>query len=361
MNNRETRIIKTFENHGARLVDAHGALTGTKEVVPSDTVIMFLSEPGYCILLRTARKVSADFFENKEGLVRFFKSGGNRRNYKHVSDILKRTHFPGQEYLDTDLTFEDPVSKSLGYVKKLPLSRQQIIYNHLFDREQTPTFAETAGPFVHGKRLKLSKIIKDGGPGVYIVSSCRVSPYLLKLPPSKLPTNVPHPEYWPYINPIPKQKHGKIAKLIKSIPKSAPKAGVKRILKMSHPESRNYKITAEMGALKKYYTPRSLNNKIKNVLAHMTRENPVNIRDTLKVSNNTSLYPSSFNSTKKYIAPLPANTNPRLFQFTLGILSNKSKVGLVFKKLSLREKIEFATYPSRRGLIIYNFLKRIQF
>jgi hypothetical protein len=361
MNNRESRILKTYEEHGAKLVEAHGVLTGTKAVVPPNTVLMFLSEPGYCMLIRAGRRVASNFFENKEGLVQFFKSGGNRKNYKHVSDILKRTHFPGQEYLDTDLEFKDPVSKSLGYIKKLPLTRKQIIYDHLYNKEQTPTFAETTGPLVHGQRFKLSTILKRGGPGVYIISSCRVSPYQLKLPQNKLPVNVPHPSSWPYASPIPRPRRGKIANLIKSIPKSSPKSGTKSVLKMKHPESRNYGILTEMGALKKYYTPRSLNDKIKNVLNHMTREHPVNIRDTLKTSSNNTLHAATFTNTRKYIAPLPANTDPRLFQFTLGILSNKSKVGIVFKKLSLREKAEFATYPSRRGHIIYKFLKKINF
>ena len=357
MNNRESRILKTYEEHGARLVEAHGVLVGTKKVVPPDTVIMFLAEPGYCMLIKSSRRVSSNFFENKEGLIKFFKSGGNRRNYKHVSDILKRTHFPGQEYLDTDLEFKDPTTKSIGYIRKLPLTRRQIIYNHLFNKEQPPTFAETVGPNVHGQRLKLSSVLKRGGPGVYIVSSCRVSPHLLK---KTLPMNVPHPNFWPYVQPVPRPRHGKIANLIKSVPKSSPKPGVKPVLRLKHPVGRNYGILSEMSSLRKYAQPRSLNNKIQNVLAHMSRENPVSIRDSIRTSNNT-MYPASFNTTKKYLAPLPANTDPRLFQFTLGILSNKSKVGFVFKKLSLREKVEFATYPSRRGLVIYKFLKRIKF
>jgi hypothetical protein len=361
MNNRESRILKTYEEHGARLVDAHGVLTGTKAVVPPDTVLMFLSEPGYCMLIRAGRRVASNFFENKEGLIQFFKSGGNRKNYKHVSDILKRTHFPGQEYLDTYLEFKDPVSKRLGFIKKLPLTRREIIYNHLYNKEQTPTYAETVGPSVYGQRLKLSTILKRRGPGVYIISSCRVSPYQLKLPQNKLPVNVPHPSSWPYTQPVPRPRRGKIATLIRSIPKSSPRPDVKKILKLKHPASRNYGILSEMSALKKYYTPRPIDNKIKNVLNHMTRENPVNIRDTLKIASNNTINPANFNKTKKYIAPLPANTDPKLFQFTLGILSNKSKIGLVFKKFTLREKAEFAAYPSRRGHIIYKFLKRINF
>jgi hypothetical protein len=94
------------------------------------------------MLIRAARRVSSDFFENKEGLIKFFKSGDNRRNYKHVSDILKRTHFTGQEYLDLDLEFKDPRVKGLGFIKKLPLTRQQLIYDHLHNKDQTPTYAE---------------------------------------------------------------------------------------------------------------------------------------------------------------------------------------------------------------------------
>lgn len=352
MNNREAKIIRTYEEHGAKLVSAHGVLTGTKAIVPEDTVVMFLSEPGYCMLVSAGASVSSTFFESRTGLLQFFSSGGRYKNYKHVSDILKRTHFEGQEYLDMHLEFKDPNVKSFGFIRKLPLTRREIIMNNLKRKEQVPTFAETTGTLVHGSTLKLSTVLKRSGPGVYIVSACRVSPYKSK----NVPVNVPHPNYWPYIKPVPRPRSGTIANLIKSVPKSLPKSGVKRILKIKRPNGRNYKIISEMSALKKYSNPKSLENKIRNVANHMYRNHPVNIRN-MRASNNANLNPVHFQEVKKYIAPLPANVDPRIFQFTLGVLRNKSKVGLVFKKLPWRKKAEFVAYPSRRGYIIYKLLE----
>ena len=352
-NAREAKILETYAAHGAKLVDAHGVLTGTKARVPADTVVMFLTEPGYCILMFATRKVSTNFFESRRGLENFFRSGGNRRNYKHVSDILKRTHFAGQEYLDMFLEFKDPEAKAMGFIRKLPLTRRNLIANFQQPKAQMPTFAETTGPLVHGSTLKLSTVLKRGGPGVYVISACRVSPHAR----GNLPRNTPHPSKYPWIKPVARPKSGTIASLIKSIPKSSAKPGVKKMLYLTRTENRNYKILKEMASLKKYAQPRSTNNKIRNVLNHMTRENPVNLRN-MRASNNATLHPANFNRTRRYMGPLPANTEPRLFQFTLGVLSNKSKAGYVFKKLPWREKAEFVAYPSRRGFIIYRFLKR---
>ena len=348
MNTREETIFKTFQEHGARLVDAHGVLTGTKARVPPDTVIMFLTEPGYCILTRAVRRVSSNFFETKRGLEDFFRSGGDRRNYKHVSDILKRTHFAGQEYLDMFLDFKDPTNKTIGFIKKLPLTRRQLIYDHLHNKGSEPTYAETVGPSVQGQMLKLSTILKRRGPGVYVITSCRVSPHVKR----NLPMNTPHSSSWPFVKPVSRPRSGVISKLIKSIPKSLPKPGVSRILRLKHPEDRNYRVLSEMGSLKKY----ALNNRIRNALIHMSRENPVNLKDLATVSKNATIYPASFNNVKKYIAHLPATTNLKNFQFTLGILSNKSKIGYVFNKLPWRKKLEFITRPTQRAHIIYTFL-----
>ena len=94
----------------------------------------------------------------------------------------------------------------------------------------------------------------------------------------------------------------------------------------------------------------------------MSRNYPINIRNRniLKTSQNKLITPANFNSVRKYIGPLPANTNPRWFQFTLGILTDKSKIGLAFRMMTLREKTLFIAYPSQRGLFIYNLLKRLK-
>ena len=359
MNLEEARILDVYQRHQAKLIDAHGVLTGTKEIVPPDTVLMFLSEPGYCMLLAAGRSVSRDFFQSKQNLEKFFKSGGNKRNYKHVSDILKRTHFEGEQYLDLSLEMIDTGIKGLGFIKKLPLRRQQYVLNYQYKHDITPTFAETTGPLLHGKTVKLSTILKLAGPGVYIISACRVSKFEATKSSNKLPTNLPHNSSWPYMSPVYRARRGVIANLIKSIPRKKPKPGVKKVLKIPHPRTKNYSIIAELATLKKYYKPKPLSNKIKNVLTHMSREHPISIQDVLtRKSSNTQMNASTTNQIRPYIAPLPANTNVTNLKFTLGILKNKNKVGSLFRTLPRSKQLVFLTQPLKRGELIYELLKK---
>lgn len=357
--NAEKHILDVYQKHQAKLIDAHGVLTGTKEIVPPDTVLMFLSEPGYCMLLAAGRSVARDFFQSKSNLIKFFKSGNNRRNYKHVSDILKRTHFEGEQYLDLSLEMKDPGIKGLGFIKKLPLRRQQYVSNYQYKHDITPTFAETTGPLFHGKNVKLSSVLKLGGPGVYIVSACRVSQFESKKPENKLPTNLPHKSSWPYMSPVYRARRGVISNLIRSIPRKKSKPGIKKVLKIPHPRTKNYPIIAELATLKKYSQPKSLSNKIKNVLVHMSREHPISVRNVLtRKSSNKKMIASTTNQIRPFIAPLPANTNVTNLKFTLGILQNKNKVGTLFRTLPLRQQFVFLTQPLKRGELIYELLKK---
>ncbi len=341
---REDLVINTYQSHGAKLVEAHGVLTGTTSIVPDDTIIMFLSEPGYCMLISAGRRVARDFFESRRGLMQFFKSGNQRRNYKHVSDILKRTHVPGEKYLDLTLEMFDKTSKSYGYIKKLPLTTRPLVSAHHFASESAPKFAETAGPLVYKKQVKLSSIIKQTGPGVYIVSACRVSPYE-RGPQELLPTNTPHISSWPYVPFTPSKKKGTIANVIKSVPTGKSKPTKKKLV-LKNPKTRNYDIMYEMGLLQKKGAT------INTVLNHMYRENPIHLKDLLRVPKKT-VDPATTNAIRKYIAPLPANTNVTKLKYTLGVLQNKNTIKTVFNQLKTRDKLLFLSQPSKRAKLIY--------
>ena len=316
--------MEVYKEHGAKLVDAHGVLTGTKEIVPPNTVVMFLARPGYCLLIASSRLIARNFFETKTGLESFLL--GNKKNYKHVSDISRRTHRSGTQYLDMWLEMSDKNAKGIGYVKKLPLTRQQYVAEFRYQTETPPTFAETSGPITRG-HIKLSDLLRKTGPGVYIVSACRVSKF--EAQKKILPTNTPLTG-WPYINTVHPPRKGVIARLIKSIPKVPSKTFRGKQLKLHGPGPRNYELFGELMTLKKYREPKTLENKIKNVLTHMSRDPSGNLRT--------------------YIAPLRANTNVTRLQKTLNALKNPSAV---FKGLSLANKARYLAQPSKRAEIIY--------
>ena len=343
------QVVSVYRSHGARLVEAHGYTTEKTKKVPEDTVIMFLTKPGLCMLQAAGRSVSRTFFENRKGLEDFFNSGGPKhRGFKHVSDILERTHLPGGTYQDVMLEMRDPTSKGVGYVKKLPLTRREFVVPGYYEIESAPTFAETAGPVVYGKHILLSSLVRKTGPGVYIVSACRVAKSNLGKA-NKKPMNTPHPSGWPYIKPV------ATARRFRRILKERPaKPGLKKVLTVPRPGATNALLRMEMASLKKYSMPKSLEAKVKNVVNHMTRNFPVTVKNivTRKRMNGVVNLASNKNL-KKYIAPLPANTNVNKLRFTLGVLSNKNTLGSFFRMLPAREKVWFLTHPSQRGQIVY--------
>jgi hypothetical protein len=313
---------------------------------------MFLTKPGLCMLQAAGRSVARTFFESRKGLENFFNSGGPKhRGFKHVSDILERTHLPGSTYRDVMLQMYDPESKAVGFVKKLPLTRRGYVVPGYYEIETPPTFAETAGPFVHGKHILLSTLIKRTGPGVYIVSACRVAKSHVGRPGA--PLNTPHPSGWPYIQPIPTSRK------FRSLPKERPaKEGLKRVLTVPRPGATNALLRMEMASLKKYREPKTLNQKIRAVLNHMAKNYPSSLKNivTRRASNGTIPAVNNKNL-RRYVAPLPANTNVNRLRMTLGVLSSKNTLGSFFHMLPVREKARFLAQPAQRGSIVYDSLR----
>ena len=294
-----------YKTHGAKLVNAHGSMTGNKKNVPKNTVLMFLSNPGYCTSVLASRKISHDFFEHRNTLDKFM-SGNVPKNYFGVSNIKNRTHVPGNTYNNMKLHFIDKEYKSIGYVKKLPLTTSQHILQQYLPFNKVPTFAETAGP-VRGTRTKLSNLLSNTGPGVYIIASCRGKNN------NTSAVNTPS-NSWPYTKPI----HPKNSNLRRK----------NNLLKLEHPGTVNFMLKSERDAKKSFLSPKA---KLDRVLSHMSRT-------------------SGRNTLRSYVAPLPANTNLTLIGDTWNAVKNSSK-------LPLRIRTLIKIWPLSKAQIIYNYLK----
>ena len=166
---RENIILKTYKKHGAKLMNGHGEILMQNKMVPEGTVIMFLAEPGYCMNIPTGQEIQRKFFESNNDLKRFFKSGRPEQIH-HVTNILSRTHFAGTPYRNMMISLKPNKSfKGMGFIKKLPISEKSTLRSN-----RPPTFANTVGPIVPGQ-YRLSNMLKQEGPGVYIVSACRAN------------------------------------------------------------------------------------------------------------------------------------------------------------------------------------------
>lgn len=178
--NLEARIISTYRSYGAKLVEAHGALATKNETanisheVPPNTIVMLMATPGRCMYISAGRLVASEFFTTNNGLTRFFKSGEGTE-WHHVSDILSRTFFPGEQMPNISLTFFDKHYPSFGYVWKLPIQRRdRSALAENLAREPPPARSEIYTNINHGNSstLLLSTVLSRLGPGVYIINAC---------------------------------------------------------------------------------------------------------------------------------------------------------------------------------------------
>ena len=176
--NRNTKgaISEALFTKGAFLVNAHGMLASPnniQKIVPPNTVIYFLANPGYCLNIPTTLGIQNEFFTNKTKLYNFLYRAGNsvknRRpsNITHVHNINTRIKVPGQKYLDMYVdVVPDKKWPTMGYIKKLPTKPSHVI----------PTFTNVV-PMPSGRYL-LSNLLKNrfSNGGVFIISACRAIP-----------------------------------------------------------------------------------------------------------------------------------------------------------------------------------------
>ncbi len=169
-------ISKAYFTKGAHLVDAHGMLASPdkiRKIVPDNTVIYFMAQPGFCLNIPTTLGIQNEFFTSKSKLFNFLYRAGNsvskprNVNLTNVSNINTRIKIPGDKYLNMLVNIE-PNKKwpTMGYIKKLPTTTSNKI----------PSFKNVV-PMRVG-RYRLSSLLeqKFPGGGVFIISSCRAIP-----------------------------------------------------------------------------------------------------------------------------------------------------------------------------------------
>ena len=303
-------IKNIYKQHGVKLINAHGTMLNNVKTVPKNTVLMFLTNPGYCTTLPLARSVYHNFFETRKDLEKFL-NGNIPNKYIYVSNIKNRTHLPDQTYRNMSLTFNDKNFRGLAYMRKLPLTSQQHILTHYYKYNKPPKFAETSGPIKRGTKTKLSNVLEDTGPGVYVVSSCRRT--LKNRSKKHVPMNTSN-NSWPYNKAV----H----------PTNVTLRRKNNSLLGKHPASFNFSLKAGRSDTKKR-KPIT----IQNVLAHMSKNNGK----------------SSF---RTYIGPLYANTKVDTLKKTQDALLNKSKLPILIRSKLL-------IYPTQKAQIIYKYLRKL--
>jgi hypothetical protein len=169
-------ISRAYFTKGAYLVDAHGVLSSPnniKKIVPDNTVIYFLAQPGFCLYIPTTLGIQNEFFTSKNKLFNFLYRAGNavnkprNINLTNVSNIDTRIKIPGDKYLNMNVYIEPNKRRpTMGYVKPLPT----------ITSDKIPTFKNVI-PLRSG-RYRLSELLKDHFPGggVFIISACRAIP-----------------------------------------------------------------------------------------------------------------------------------------------------------------------------------------
>jgi hypothetical protein len=197
---RDRVVVDTFRKHGAKLVDAHGSLVPMNrsafEEVPPNTVVIFLSEIGYCSSVPIVRQFANDFFTSKTRLEGFFR-GAAAFQGRHYGNAYNRTYLPGEKYPSVMLQFWDARKAGMGWVYKLPLTRPRTQN----DTENAPAASEVNYPKINNGNnprgphhiVILKDLMTRLGPGVYIVGSCIVPSGQIQnmYPVGRLPMSLP--------------------------------------------------------------------------------------------------------------------------------------------------------------------------
>jgi hypothetical protein len=213
--NRQEQLLKMWNNHKkAIVVNGHGVLSNARRfrIVPPDVALMFLAEPGTCMNINTGLGVQNKFFTSASRFRNFLtggRSGGVQ--YKHVTNILSRTHLPGDRYPNMNVQLEPNATyPTMGFIKKIPMRHSRAV----------PTFKETVGP-LKPKMYTLSKLLR-GRKGIVVVSACRENPNVNR---SRSVLNLPTNAY--RFTPRKKQPRGtRYSAIIRATPMFKPRPGV---------------------------------------------------------------------------------------------------------------------------------------
>ena len=213
---RQRQLLKLFHNskNQATLINGHGELYNSSgpKTVPAGKAIVFLAEAGTCMNIPVSLGIQNKYFTSARNFRTFLT--GNRRGpnqYHHVSDILSRTSLAGNKYINMSINLRpDKKYKTMGYIKKIPTR----------PTAQNLTLANLRYPNLAPASRKLSQIVEQGAPGIYVVSACRMNPNN-----SRMIMNLPKGAYTNAIKP--QSRYTKFGKLIRSLPIHKPRPGVR--------------------------------------------------------------------------------------------------------------------------------------
>ena len=196
---RDDAVVKIFNEHRGKLIDAHGSLVGANrkefEVVPPDTVVMFMADVGKCAITSATRELENEYFTTAPKIKAFFR-GAAAVQGRHYGNTYNKTWLPGEKYPSVMLWFNDETTKNMGYVYPLPLPYRRPVNggvapfpkNILYPKVNNGN--QPRGPEHY---MLLQDLMHRLGKGVYIVDACIVPPGQIgKLyPEGRLPVNLP--------------------------------------------------------------------------------------------------------------------------------------------------------------------------
>lgn len=201
-NLRDETTVRIFREHGrtAKLVDAHGSLVKANkpafEIVPQNTVIIFLSEVGYCADVVIMRKLQNEYFRTGVGIEKFLMGDAARRGL-HYGNAYERTYLPGESYPSISLQFWDARLAGMGWVWKLPLGRKRMEATPSSELGPNKSEVYSSTTSILNRRqssdVLLKDVIKEIGSGVYIIASCLVATEQIQpsFPAGRLPMSLP--------------------------------------------------------------------------------------------------------------------------------------------------------------------------
>jgi hypothetical protein len=120
--------------------------------------------------ITTGRQLGAKYFGSEKGIIDFL-SGKAELEGVHHADISRKSFVPGDGYLDSTVGLRPLKSQpSFGFVWKLPIKFNRVESNKYLPRNIQPRREDVLS--LPRKTTWISDIVRDGPPGVYIVSSC---------------------------------------------------------------------------------------------------------------------------------------------------------------------------------------------
>jgi hypothetical protein len=321
LSTRKAQVMSIYERSGAKLIEAHGSLPGTWARAPAGVVVIFIANPGQCMLISAGRMISRDYFGSDRAF-RTFLNGRNVRLGIHHTDIANRTYLPGEMYPDVELSFGDDRFGSFGHVWRLPVRNRAVTTEGMMD-EAAPTFSEVVTP--RQKHMSLSSYLRRKR-GIYIVNTCLTT----------------------------KRMTSAAARTQTRPPANLPKSGYYGWKRKAPPMNATMRRLHTAGHLR----PKLVYPRIQTSLPSPNlRENNNLLRKSRAPNSWSSVLSRIGNapnkSFKKLVELLPTNTNISNLRYVYETLHDPRRAHSAYMKLNKFEQERFNTEPSDRGALMY--------